>query len=188
MIYYREFQRYIHERTEYRSFTPIDKKLCGFPYRIAKKFFGRHVYGETPLDTMMTVMEALDLGPDDVFYELGAGRGRGAYFVAHKVGCKVVACEIIPAFVQKSPKGLGVEWRQGDFLKMDLGEGTAFYLFGTGMEDEEISQVCHKIPLGGRVFSISYPLTDYDDSFKLEGTYEVVFPWGKTDGYLQVKG
>lgn len=188
VIYYREFQRYLQECREYRSFIPIDKQFCSFPYRIAKKYFGRHIYGETPLDTMMVVMEALELSPDDVFFELGAGRGRGAYFVRHKVGCRVVASEIIPEFVEKAPTGYGVEWRFGNFLETDLREGTAFYLFGTCMEDEEIVQLCQKIPRGGRIFTVSFPLTDYDDSFMIGGTYQVSFPWGKTDGYLQVKG
>lgn len=187
MIYYREFKRYIHERTEYRSFVPIDKQFCAFPYRIAKKYYGRHEYGETPLDTMLTVMRALDLRPEDQFIELGAGRGRGAYFVRHKVGCEVLALEMIPTFIEKAPGGCGVQWRLGNFLEMDLCQGTAFYLYGTCMKDRDIKALCCKIPKGAKIFTISYPLTDYSDLYRLDGTYEVEFPWGKTEGYLQVK-
>ncbi len=59
------------------------------PYRTCRKFLQKrgephiHAYGETPFTTYQRMAEQCHLTPHDTWMELGAGRGKGCFWLAH---------------------------------------------------------------------------------------------------------
>ena len=163
------------------------------PYRIVRKYLQKrgisnpHQYGETPLSTIDSLIKAAGgIKQYQYFADLGAGRGRLAYFIQKKYNCRVYAYERVEIFVSKGqwlyPK---VRFCNTDFLKEDLSKMDLIYLYGTMMTENEILLFVNKINLHTKVITISYPLTDYDSRFEILNTIDVLFPWGKTKGYVQ---
>ncbi len=167
------------------------------PYRISRKFLQKkgmtdiHQYGETPDSTIHSICINAGLSPDDHFFELGAGRGKAALFVRDFFGCDVTAIEQIPEFVRKAKFidkmfSIGVNFRCEDYLESDLSKATIIYLFGTCLTEEQIVKLCHKFRPKQRIITISYPLSDYDNRYKIKDKFSVHFPWGETDAYINI--
>ena len=167
------------------------------PYRISRKFLQKrgetdiYQYGETPESTMHWICINAGLYMDDHFFELGAGRGKAALFVADFFGCDVTAIEQIPEFVRKAKLvnkmfSLGVHFRCEDYLESDLSKATIIYLFGTCLTEEQIKKLCTKFLPKQKIISISYPLSDYDARYKITAKFPVEYPFGKTDAYINV--
>jgi protein-L-isoaspartate O-methyltransferase len=188
------------------TFSHIDRSLLTAyifknPYTISKNYLKKrqarevHTYGETPLMTYDQLAKEVDLKPTDTFLELGSGRGRGALFLHHFYKCQVIGIERIPQFVKLS-KYIADKYHQekvqficADMLKADLPSATVIYLYGTALSDTEIAPLIAKLkkyPKGVKIISVSYPLTDYDEtSFEILKTFSISYPWGETEGYLQ---
>ncbi|MBF5060193.1 SAM-dependent methyltransferase [Candidatus Neptunochlamydia vexilliferae] len=206
----RKLQREVKERYySSREFAALDRALLTAyifknPYIISKKYLQNrqekelHTYGETPLTTYETIAKEVDIQPTDTFLELGSGRGRGALFLHHFYKCKVIGIERVPQFI-KLARHLAHKYQLkeasficGDMFQTKLPqEATTIYLYGSNLADSEITQLVTRlkeIPLGTKIVTISYPLTDYDSRvFKLEKTFPVSFPWGETEAYLQTR-
>lgn len=155
------------------------------PYRICRKFLEKqgaenvHAYGETPLATYQRIVEQCGVGPDDVWVELGSGRGKGCFWLRCFVGCRVVGVEWVPLFVGVA-KGLRwlfrmdrVRFEERDLGKVDLGEATVVYLYGVERE----------VPAGIRVITVSEPMEGYE----VIKSFWVRYPWGRTRAFLQTK-
>ena len=191
-----------------QSFREVDKGLLEFylfqnPYQISRRYLKRarakdiHVYGETPLMTFEKVAKEANICKDDVVLELGSGRGRGALFLNDFFKCQVIGVERIPHFVKiarhitHKHQVKGVEFLCHNFTQADvLANATCIYLYGTCLEDLEITELIEtlkKCSKGTRIVTVSYPLTDYDkdNRFLLEKSFSVSFPWGETEAYLQ---
>jgi precorrin-6B methylase 2 len=160
------------------------------PYRISKLFLKKrgakdvHQYGETPLTTLALVVEHAKITPKDTVIEMGAGRGRGALFFAEYIGCKVIAYEQIPEFIEKSVYSPRIQWKQSDMLDADFSGATAVFLYGTMLEDEKIEKLAKKIPAGIKVITVSYPLNLYSENFQTITTFQGRFPWGETEIFI----
>ncbi|MCB1113313.1 MAG: hypothetical protein KDK62_00975 [Chlamydiia bacterium] len=169
------------------------------PFRVSKSFWVEKgadevdVYGETPLVTLDKIAARAALSKEDTFFDLGMGRGKGALFIKHKVGCKVVGLEIIPNFVKKAERvkrffGLKDIWfLLKDLTVADLSRGTVFYLYGNFLSDEtllELGKKLDELPKGTKVISVSFPISDYTHNFKVQESFEGEFPWGKTDIFI----
>jgi hypothetical protein len=165
------------------------------PYRVCRKFLQKqgavdiYQYGETPLSTINSLCVAAGLSKKDHFFELGAGRGKTAFFIRKAFGCKVTAIEQIPLFVRiaKWVNRLSVsdiEFRCEDFLTSDLSEASLIYLYGTCLPDDLITGLCKKFLPHQKIISISYPLSDYDPRYKILATIPVTYPWGVTEAYI----
>ena len=128
------------------SFTLIDLTfgliaLFSNPYRICRKFLEKkgaeniYAYGETPYSTYERIAEQCGMGSDDVWIELGAGRGKGCFWLAQFIGCKVVGIEWIPQFVRGARlirwlfRIKKVRFERLDIEKADLGEASVIYLY-----------------------------------------------------------
>lgn len=174
----------------YPKFAPIDLcfGLIGLfmnPYRLCRKFLQKmgadnvYAYGETPIMTYQRIVEQCEVRLSDVWIELGAGRGKGCFWLNRMVGCKVIGIEWIPSFVRiakvlKKLFGLReIEFRCEDFEKTDLREGTIIYLYGNHPKIQ--------IPEGLRVITMSEPL----EGARVLKAFWVRFPWGRTTAYLQ---
>jgi len=140
-----------------------------------------YAYGETPFTTYQRIVEQCGIGPQDIWFEMGAGRGKGCFWLAQFAGCKVLGVEWIPQFVKvatllKLIFGIEkVQFECADLEKVDLGAATVIYLYGNWPEIE--------IPQGIRVISISEPLV----GFTVLKRFWVRYPWGRTAAFLQTK-
>lgn len=155
------------------------------PYRICRKFRQKrrieniYAYGETPFSTYQRIAEQCAVGPSDTWYEMGAGRGKGSFWLAHFIGCQVVGIEQVPAFVYiaRALKTLfrmkNLRFDLGDMEKTGLSTATYIYLYGHWPKLQ--------IPHGVKVISISEPLPD----LPVIKTFWVRYPWGRTAAFLQ---
>lgn len=167
------------------------------PYRIAREYNDDEPYGETPLTTLDKILKACPLGPTDVAYELGSGRGRACLWLALYKGYTTIGVEYIPTFVTRAQKiaayfGIkNVKFLREDILKTNLHAATWIYLFGSALPDDTITKLYHrleKLKPGTRIITISYPLTAYcsNDHITLKQTLDVEFAWGKTQAFIHV--
>jgi len=174
--------------------------LFSNPYRTCRKFLQKkgkkeiYAYGETPLSTLEIIAKTCELKPEDTWMELGSGRGRGCFWIAHFIGCKTIGIEWIPSFI-----------RLGSFLKScfqmknlsfhlqnmeeaDFRSATVIYLYGTCLETESLDKILQKmeaLPTGARVISVSEPLAN--NHFVLQKEFDVQYPWGETKAYLHFR-
>lgn len=159
--------------------------LFSNPYRTCRKFLQRkqaqniHAYGETPLATYQRIVEQCGITSQDTWMEMGAGRGKGCFWLAHFIQCKVIGIEWVPQFatIANVLKALfkmdKVSFHQIDMEKADLSKASVIYLYGTWPK-LQISQ-------GTKVITISEPL----EGFTVLKTFWVRYPWGRTAAYLQ---
>ncbi len=160
------------------------------PYQISKRYLieqgesDPYQYGETPLTTIAAIADAFEISSSDLVIEMGAGRGRVALFLAEYIGCRVMAFEKIPRFVEKMVSSEKVEVAHMDMFEAPFGEATVVFLYGTMLPDEFIRNMAEKIPSGVRVITVSYSLSYYDQNYQTTGVITGIFPWGKTEVYL----
>ncbi len=198
-------------KTYYRDpkFAAIDRAILSkyrlrSPYRMSRRYLkcqrekDIHTYGETPLSTFEKIAEHAEIQPKDTLLELGCGRGRGAFFLAHFSRCQVIGIERIPQFVKlaehvaRTHRVQNIRFICANMLKVAWPKASIIYLYGTCLQDSEIDQVLFQLkscPRNVRIISVSYPLTEYDATglFQLEKTFSVRFPWGKTKAFLHTK-
>ena len=92
------------------------------PYRLC-----RSVYGETPYLTLQRIAEFSGLEAKDLFFELGAGRGKGCFWVSSFIGCRVVGIERVAFFSKVAKRIAGllrfsqISFLEGDFLSRFIG-------------------------------------------------------------------
>ncbi len=159
------------------------------PFHISRAFLEKqkaeetYAYGETPLTTMAHIAKECELRPSDTVIEMGAGRGRAALFLAEYVGCKVIAYEQIPQFVEKMPLSKNLKILSADMFSADFSKASAVYLYGTMLLDEEILNLIEKLPKGCKVITVSYPLSEYSERWQVKKTFSGSFAWGKTEVY-----
>jgi hypothetical protein len=161
--------------------------LFSNPYRICRKFLEKrgekdiYVYGETPYTTYARIAKECGLSPNDAWIELGAGRGKGCFWLRLFIGCRVVGVERIPQFIflakllQWIFRISKIEFRKENIEKTDLKEGTILYLYGLFPE--------LKLEKGARIITTGEPLAGY----RIIKSFWVRFPWGRTTAFLQEK-
>lgn len=190
------------------SFMKLDLSLLLMyffqsPYSISKRFLMEkgeeevYAYGETPLSTMDIIARECRIQKEDTFFEIGSGRGRVCFWVHSFIGCKVVGIEFVPKFVSCANRikdrlnVSGVQFRQEDMLKADYTGATVCYLYGTCLSDESIEALIKKfslLPVGTKIITVSYPLSDYEggERFEVMQRFSAPFTWGTGDVFLQV--
>ena len=178
--------------------------LFNSPYTVSKRFLQEealkdiYAYGETPIDTMATILKECSITKNDNLFELGSGRGRICFWLATVCGIEVTGIDIIPEFIERAEtirKRLGlknIHFVNSDLLEASLQGGTVFYLFGSGFDDAFLESLIARfasLKKGTRFITISFPLEDYDQkgNFEILKRFPVSFPWGETDAYYQIK-
>lgn len=176
------------------------------PFSISKRFLMNkgeeniYAYGETPLTTLEKIAREAGIESKDCVYELGAGRGKGCFWLNTIIGCSVVGIEYIPEFVERANRIKNrlrlsrIEFCLDDILKADLTGATVCYLYGTCLEDTAIKRLIRKfsmLPEGTKIITVSYPLSDYLDntdhsSFELVKHFTAPYTWGEADIYVQI--
>lgn len=175
------------------------------PYRISREYLEQknaldlYQYGETPLKSFVKIIKHISLQPNDRFFEIGAGRGRIAFWMAIFKKVEVVGIERIPLFVSIANKIAqqfclsSVSFVCRDILDVDYTQANCIYICGTCFEEEIIYKLIHKkfntLKSGTCVITVSYSLLDYteNNTYRIDKEVEVTFPWGKTVAYIQYK-
>ena len=119
----------------YERLPGVTLKGALTPYRIRSQSPAAMAYIPTDLFALRNVLRYV--GPEDVFVDLGCGKGRVLCFVAGRRKLKkVLGVEIVPELAQIARRKVAnsrlltpVEVIEGDAAKADLNEGTVFYLF-----------------------------------------------------------
>jgi len=177
-------QRFYHkERFKELDLALLRAYRSKNPYSISKEFLKAHCYGETPLTTMDSIARECELTPTDTVIEMGAGRGRASLFLAEYVGCRVIAYEQIPTFIQKFPISPNLKILSQDMFSADFSKASAIYLYGTMLNYDEIQRLTQVFPKNVKIITVSYPLSDYSPNYITRKTFMGRFPWGKTEVY-----
>lgn len=171
-------------------FAQLDQAIvrsCN-PYKIQEAF----PYGETPLWTLKQIGEICGLNREDYVMDLGCGRGRGVFFLAHYFGCRVMGIDQIADFVNNAKniasqfKRGEVEFYQADLQDFDFSKATCIFLYGTGFEEHVIQRLAAALsclPLKSKIISVSYPI----GNFQVFHTAVLSFPWGKANVFFQYR-
>lgn len=170
------------------------------PYRVSQQFHKEkkkniHQFGTTPLFTLDRLASEVGILSDDRVLELGSGTGHTLLWLSQVIGCHCIGVEWVPQFVEKlnrviEKRGLQkIKVLEEDYLKTDLSKASVIYLYGTCMEEEEITQFCSRLNtlrFGCKVITVSFSLNEYCPEIEVEKTFPLYFPWGKAEGYLHV--
>ena len=114
----------------------------------------QYEYQGTPYEFIADFLHALNLGSEDVLYDLGSGYGRIVLYAAITTNCgKCKGIEIVPERVrisQNAARSLllsNVEFIQGNVIDCDFSDGTVFFLFNpfTWQTLEKIGEKFKKI-------------------------------------------
>ncbi len=183
-------QRWV-KRTFYHNpeFKKLDQALLSSPnpYHIPKAF----PYGETPLSTLKQIADRWHITASDYIIELGCGRGRGVFFLAHYTGATVKGIDWTPEFISYAKSvaaqfpHLSVSFSCKDMHRADLSSATVIYLYGTCLSDmsvETLSKRFCRLKPFTKIITVSEPLPQLIVQDKSVGS----FSWGKTDVYLQI--
>jgi SAM-dependent methyltransferase len=172
-------------------------------YRINKEFILKrggenpYTYGETPLTTFDKIARECQLLSSDSVIELGCGTGRTSFWLATFVKCHVKAIDYVPQFIERANrvKNLfqlkNLQFVCEDFMESELSQASCIYLYGTCLTESQIKQLIQRfstLPLGTRIISVSFSLTEYHPSlFSLRKTFVATFFWGKTEVFLNIR-
>lgn len=163
------------------------------PYRMCRK--RGDVYGETPCESLHRIATFCSLSASDCWLELGSGRGKGAFWIAHFIGCRTIGVEKIRLFSWFA-KGIctllrikNLSFLCDDMAKSPFSKASVVYLYSTCMDDaalRSLSEKMKELPIHAKVITISSPLPE-SQSFRLFGSFPISFPWGNTEAYVNEK-
>ena len=165
------------------------------PYQIQKKFSQEShcLYGPTPLTTWDRIATITGITAQDVVYDLGAGTGRGLFWLAYFVRCKVVGVEINPIFVTKAVKiqkyvhRLKFQLIQSHLLQTAFDEATVVYCYGICFTEDmlaSLTTMCRQLQPGTKIITVGFSLAEYDSSLQPIKKFQACYPWGKATVYL----
>jgi SAM-dependent methyltransferase len=191
----------------FSTFSPVEEALNRAyrfhnPFRICKEYLRQRgekcldAYGETPLPVLAKIIQECALNSDDVLLELGCGRGRGAMFISHLVGCRVIGIDWVPFFIDHAQKitasikpSLRVTFRCTQMQMTDFSEATAIFLYGTCLSDALIHTLIaqfERLPPQVKIITVSYPLSDYSPRFHILKQFSALFPWGRAEIFVNL--
>jgi tRNA A58 N-methylase Trm61 len=119
----------------------------------------------TPDRVVDAMLEAAEIRPDDVVYDLGCGDGRIVIAAAKKHGVRAVGIEIDPQVVEKAKENVrtsGVEnlvtIRQGDIFEADFREATVVTMYLLPDLNVRLMPKLKELKPGSRIVSHSFPM------------------------------
>ncbi len=149
------------------------------------------IYGETPAHTLEKILTLCDARRDQLFIDLGCGRGLTVYYANFLFGMKAHGYELLPTFIQKSRQikealdARGVKFYQKDILKADIKKARIIFIAGTTFDDSFIVQLTEKLREAGPgavIVTLSYRLPE--KFFSLFREQKMLFTWGTTHVYF----
>lgn len=164
------------------------------PYRICRKEFAKrkeqeiHMYGETPFSVWKHITILAEVHKEDVFLDLGCGRGRLCFWTKKYIGCKAIGVDFIKTFVKRAKfisfllRIQDLEFHISRIKDFPLQEATCIYLY-TYHQDEELLDFS-KLSKGTRVITCSEPLSQ--EGFFVKTSEILSFPWGECEVFVNV--
>ncbi len=151
------------------------------------------IWGETPCATLLAMLRGVDAGPQDVFYDLGCGRGLTVMFAHLALGMRAEGWELLPSFVARARDvsrqlGLDVAWHEGSWLEADLSGGTVAFLAWTTYPPpmrREAERRLSTLQAGARVITLTHPLQG--EAWTLLDKARLRFSWGWGTVYSYVR-
>ncbi len=113
------------------------------------------------------ILDELQLGRDDIFYDLGCGDGRVAIYAAKHYGVKKAVCVEIDenlareALVESIRQGIGdrVSVINADFREIKVHDATAIYLYLLPVINEVLREKFEsEIENGARIAALDFPI------------------------------
>jgi SAM-dependent methyltransferase len=185
---------YVYERAFDRAYRFVN------PFQICKQHLKQRgerdvdAYGESTLPALATITQECSLKAEDIVYEMGCGRGRGAFFLSYLVGCRVVGIDWVLFFINtakaiaaSTTPVLPVHFRCEEMQHVDFKEATVIYLYGTCLTEESIEKLVsafEKLSPKVKFITVSYSLEEYSSNFCTLKQFTVTFPWGEADVFL----
>jgi hypothetical protein len=199
--YLRVVGRYYRNTAFRRADLALLWQYCwNSPYKVHKRFLQEHGevdvyrYGETPLTTIDLLTQRANVTADDVYVELGCGRGRTCLWMRTWIGCQTVGIDYVPAFIERANAVVQAQQLEGiaflcrDFLQEPWEKGTVFYVDATLFEDTEIAQLIRRfdaLPPGSRVIGVNLtlvsPTSDENSLWREEQRFTASYPWGQAE-------
>ncbi|MBS0649155.1 MAG: methyltransferase domain-containing protein [Verrucomicrobia bacterium] len=172
-----------------RKFQALDQALLQGPnpFRLKEAF----PYGETPLCSLKQIADRCGLKPEDKMVDLGCGRGRGVFFLAHHYGCQVHGIDKMRDFIDQASRlkeQYSVEnasFLCEDLRNYDFSQATFVFFYGTIFSEEFVRELTEKLkvlPEGAKIITVSYPL----EGFELKDQFPVSFSWGTGEVYYHL--
>ncbi|MGE0491871.1 MAG: cyclopropane-fatty-acyl-phospholipid synthase family protein [Vulcanimicrobiota bacterium] len=169
-------------------FAPLDIYLQA---RALKRPFGDFRYGETPWFTAEEILREAELGPDDVFIDLGCGRGKMVFMAHLLTGAQAIGVDLLASYLVVARRivawlGLdGVSFRHQDFADTPLEEVTCVYVAGTVFEEDtrlDLAACVDDLAEGTRWISVGWQTLHPD--LELWRQQEYLFSWGRETVYF----
>jgi SAM-dependent methyltransferase len=135
-------------------FYSIDTVVADpLPYaRESSRFGDAYVNGPVSYWILRSYLDCKNLGPKEVFYDIGCGHGRALCMVARHRVAKCIGIELSKEFADKARANAAalrgrvspIEVRVGDAVEMDCSDGTTFY-FGDPFGADTMRAVLKRI-------------------------------------------
>lgn len=161
------------------------------------------LYGLPPVPTkperIQKALKLVNLQPNEVLYDLGAGDGRVLFIAARDFGAKAIGIEVGPIqcaliWLRAVVKGLGnqIEIRWGNFYKADLRHADVVFIYATSKEVMKLSpHLGTQLKRGARLVSISADFPEWEpsalDEYDLIFVYEMPPTKGSIVSYMLKK-
>lgn len=131
-----------------------------------------HIHRPTPYDKLRKVLDYLKPGQDDIFVDIGCGKGRAVFFAAMRRLKKVVGVELDGTLVDAAKENLKnarfnntpVEIIKADAAIFDVKEGTIFFMFnpfGPNTIKKVIDNIKKSLAANPRTIHIVYYNPEY---------------------------
>ncbi len=148
-------------------------------------------YGETPYFTLKKIIKKIPIKKEQIFIDLGCGRGRLVFFVNKHFKLKSIGIDLIPTYIKvanffkQKKKITEVEFYLADILNHDFSKGDIFYIAWTCLNKETIKQIEQRLinlKRGSYVITTSMPVQN--KNFKVIKEFKLPFSWGYGHVYL----
>ena len=126
----------------------------------------------TRTERVRKALKLANLGPNEVFYDLGAGDGRVLFIAVREFGAKAIGIEVGPIqcaliWLRSLASGFGnkIEVRWGNFYSADLSPADVVFIYATSKEIAKLAPHLEKqLKHGTRVVSISADFPEWEPS------------------------
>ena len=131
-----------------------------------------HIHRPIPYDKLQKVMDYLRPGQDDVFVDIGCGKGRAIFFTAMQKLKKVIGVELDKMLVDAAKENLKnarfnntpVEIVHADAAVFDAKDGTIFFMFnpfGPNTVKKVVDNIKKSLAVNPRTIHIAYCNPEY---------------------------
>jgi SAM-dependent methyltransferase len=151
------------------------------------------VYGTTPGDATLELLDFAQAKADDIFYDLGCGLGVPT-IVASLVCKRSTGIELLPEIaaqaraVAEALKLTNASFVVGDLKSVDVSDGTIIYCYSTCLREESRAALGERVALckrGTRILTVTHGLTNA--ALELEERREIGWEGRSRSVYLYVR-